>query len=349
MNHGEHRGHRAVLWSSVLSVVSVVWVILAAGAAEAQILIPEETPSATHTVSGSILLDRTGFPKERLLVRLSTSSGMGGPEEFADSSGRFEFKNVPAGEYVVTVRAPADSLFEDGTAKIRIYKSSDSRNYSVNVTLPLRKSVVTTTHAPGTVTADPDAAVPKKARDAYRRGVDAAGKGKGDEAVEKFREALGLAPDYRAALNDLGVELLKLDRSTEALPPLRRAVELGPDAFAPRLNLTLALLATDDLEGATASAARALELRSDSSRALCAAGQIALRRGNTLDAVAYLRRALDAGDEMQAAAAFWLGRAHETAGDVASAVEAYRRVTYLEPTGSRSDEAHARLKALGAE
>ncbi len=345
MDHGAHRGHRAVLWSSVLSVV---WVILAAGVAEAQITIPAEVPSATHTVSGSILLDRTGFPKERLLVRLSTSSGMGGPEEFADSSGRFVFKNVPAGEYVVTVLAPADSQFGDGTAKIRIYESQDSRNYSVNVTLPLRRGVATT-HAPGTVTVDPDAAVPKKARDAYRRGVDAAGKGKGDEAVEKFREALGLAPDYRAALNDLGVELLKLDRSGEALPPLRRAVELGPDAFAPRLNLTLALMATDDLEGATASAARALELRSDSSRALCAAGQIALRRGNTIDAVAFLRRALDAGDEMQAAAAFWLGRAHEAAGDVASAVEAYRRVTYLEPTGSRSDEAHARLKALGGE
>jgi Flp pilus assembly protein TadD len=313
-----------------------------------ELRLPEEKPAAKHSITGGILLDRKGIPSERLLVTLTPANGAGNLQEYADSSGRFTFKDVPAGGYVVTVRAPEGTAYEDGTAEVTLYDSTSSHNYTVTVTLKLRgeRRVMA---APGTVAVDPDAGVPKKAREAYERGAEAARANKGDEAVARFREALALAPDYRAALNDLGVQLLKLDRAKEAVAPLSRAAELGPNAFAPHLNLALALLAADDAEAAEAAAARALEIEPGSSRALCAVGRVALRRGKVAEAVASLRRAVDAGDEMQSAAAFALGEAYQAAGDAASAAEAYRMVTYLEPGTPRADEAHARLHALGAE
>jgi Flp pilus assembly protein TadD len=293
------------------------------------------------------MLDRRGIPSERLLVTLEPSAG-GRIEAFADSTGRFEFKDLPAGTYVVRVRAPEGLGYEDGAERVTLYESQTSTNYSVTVTLRL-SPFVTRAGVPGTVAVDPDAGVPKPAREAYERGVKAADAGKGDEAVERFREALGLAPDYRAALNDLGVQLLKLDRAKEAVAPLRRAAELGPHTFAPHLNLALALLATDDVEGAGREAARALEIEPDASRALCVSGQVALRRGDLKSAIDALSRAVQVADEMQAAAAFSLGEAYQAAGDPASAAEAYRMVTYLEPDTARAAEAHTRLRALGAE
>ena len=217
----------------------------------------------------------------------------------------------------------------------------------MQVTLKLRESRTAT--APGTVAVDPDAAVPGKARAAYNRGVAAADKGDGDEAIARFREALSIAPDYRAALNDLGVQLLKTGRTTEAVPVFRRATELGPSVFAPRLNLALALLGTGDLDEAEHEAVAALGLEPMSARALCVAGQISLARGRPDEAVDRLGRAAAAADEMQGPASFFLARAYEATGDVAKAVEAYRAVTYLEPVGARADEAHERLHALGAE
>jgi Flp pilus assembly protein TadD len=328
---------------------AIVLATAAAIAARAQLVLPEAPkPAVRHSITGTIMLDRKGGPDERLEVSLAPSNGGGRIDAFADSSGRFSFRDLLPGGYVVTVRAPYGSKYEDGVAHLTIFDGDASTDYTVTVTLR-RRDVAGPAEIVGTVAVDPDAAVSKKARGAYERGLAARAKGNSEEAVKRFREALALEPDYRAALNDHGVDLLRLDRAAEAVAPLRRATELGPRAFAPRLNLALALVATKALDDAEREVARALELEPSSTRALCAGGQIALERGHAAEAVDRLSRALAAEDEMAPAAAFLLGRAHEAAGDAPRAVDAYRMVTYLEPVGARADAAHDRLRALGAE
>lgn len=290
------------------------------------------------------MLDRKGIPGDRLEVTLTPASGAGRFDTFAESSGRFSFKNVPGGAYVVTVRAPEG--YEDGTERVTLYDSTVSTTYSVTVTLKPRAGA-----RPAEKPAVPvlDASVPKKAREAYEKGVAAANKNDHEKAIERFREAVRIAPTYGAALNDLGVELLFAQQTAEAAAILRRAVDVDDKLFAPHLNLTLALYASGDVAAAAVEVTRALELDPKSTRALCMAGQIDHRLGNLQQAVERLKKAMEAQDEMQAAAAFALAHVYESAGDVRSAAEAYRLVTVLEPDGARSDQAHARLRALGAE
>jgi Flp pilus assembly protein TadD len=330
----------------LFAVCAVACVMLAAAAdARAQLLPQEEPPEARHTITGTVQFERRGSPDERLEVILIASTHGGRREAFTESNGRFVFENLPAGSYSITVRAPYKSGYEDGTADVLLYNGKFSQRYTVTVTLRLSAGE---RPPPGFGTIV-DASVPKAARDAHEKGVAASTRGDREEAVARFNEALAIAPTYGAALNDLGVELLRLERAAEAADVLRRAVAAGPDEFAPHLNLGLALLAGGDLEGAAAEVERARAIMPDSSRALCVAGQIAHRRGRLAEAVDALKRAMDRADDMQAAAAMELGRVYETAGDAASAAGAYQLVVALEPDGARGRAARERLTALGVE
>jgi Flp pilus assembly protein TadD len=60
------------------------------------------------------------------------------------------------------------------------------------------------------------------------------------EAIERFREALGVRPDFAEAHNNLGVALAHLSRSAEALEHFRQAVRLQPEFDQARANLRAA-------------------------------------------------------------------------------------------------------------
>jgi len=92
---------------------------------------------------------------------------------------------------------------------------------------------------PGTVDAV-HAEIPKAARKAFERGVEKSQKGKGEEAIQAFQDALSHYPDYFDAMNDLAVEYIKLDRCQEAFPLLDRAVKLEPGSPQPHINLGIA-------------------------------------------------------------------------------------------------------------
>jgi Tfp pilus assembly protein PilF len=329
-----------------VSSVAIAFLLLAAAEAHAQIALPEpELPATRHTISGNIVVGRGGSPGERLEVILVSATGGGRREVFAESTGRFIFDNLLAGSYTVTVRAPYKSGYEDATADVLVFNANFSRTYTVTLTLKPTEGLVARPPAGALV----DASVPEAARDAHAAGVEASSKGDREAAVARFKEALAIAPAYGAALNDLGVELLRLERAAEAADVLGRAVAARPEDFAPRFNLSLARFALGDLDAAAAEVGRALAIEPTSSRALCVSGQIDRRRGRLVEAADALKRALDRADDMQAAAAFELGMVYEAAGDPASAAGAYRLVLLFEPDGARATTAHERLRALGAE
>jgi tetratricopeptide (TPR) repeat protein len=72
----------------------------------------------------------------------------------------------------------------------------------------------------------------------HNLGVIAQLRGKHLEAVQRFRQALALLPDYGPSRLLLGSSLLALHRNSEALPELQRAVSLMPQQ--PQAHLQLA-------------------------------------------------------------------------------------------------------------
>jgi tetratricopeptide (TPR) repeat protein len=68
--------------------------------------------------------------------------------------------------------------------------------------------------------------------------------GRLDEAVEGFRTALSLMPDFAIAESNLGLALLNLKRFEEAIAPLQRSLQHDPALVEANYNLGLALYRT---------------------------------------------------------------------------------------------------------
>jgi Flp pilus assembly protein TadD len=74
--------------------------------------------------------------------------------------------------------------------------------------------------------------------DLYDQAIDLVAEGKADEAVERYREALALDPDYIDAWTGLALALAELKRFDEAIEAGKRLVELEPDDPLSYTNLS---------------------------------------------------------------------------------------------------------------
>jgi predicted Zn-dependent protease len=306
------------------------------------------TQGGSHTVRGTIRVDRHGRVDRQLEVTLMPADAAGRRETYSDLQGDFSFDGIGPGTYTIAVRVPSELPFEDASTRVTIYAAPSPVSHSVDITLKRREAARAAVPRGHTVSADEaDKNVPRAARAAFRGGVAAAERGDLEGAVAKLREALVIAPDYFAALNDLGTYLLRLGRVDESAVCLRRAIELGPASFAAHMNLALALFALDDAPGASSEIARALEIDPVSPGALYVSGQIALRLGQRDAAIEKFQLAYAMGGEAVAVAALALGQAYESTGACARAAEAYRVFLTHVQVGEQADYARERLRLLG--
>jgi tetratricopeptide (TPR) repeat protein len=191
-----------------------------------------------------------------------------------------------------------------------------------------------------------DAAVPKEARKAYNKGSEAARHQRTREAVEYFRRALEIAPDYLFALNDLGVQYTRLGRYDESVAVLERAVAKAPTSFPPHLNLAIAHLGRGDLAKASDEIARALGIDASAHDALFLSGVVERRRGNAEAAVTAFQRAFDAGGADAIFAQFELGQLYDEANQPEAAARAYGVFLQFVTEGPQAAYARQRLAAL---
>ncbi|HEX3727073.1 MAG TPA: tetratricopeptide repeat-containing glycosyltransferase family protein, partial [Pirellulales bacterium] len=83
------------------------------------------------------------------------------------------------------------------------------------------------------------------------------------EAVQSYRRAVALAPDFVHAYNNLGGLLMQLGRVDEAIECYSRAVALDPSFAEAYNNLGLALVRQNKLDDAMASYHRAIERKAN--------------------------------------------------------------------------------------
>jgi Flp pilus assembly protein TadD len=315
------------------------------------ILFPAQAPAAqvTHTITGRIQISGVGPPPIRLEVTLSYYASSPRQKLFADSGGRFTFAGVRPGSYTISVKAPYGAAFQDGSTDLVVQHHPVPQIVPVMVVLELKEEAPAEKPKSRVLApAETEHGIPDVARKEYKRGVTAVGDGKLEEAVKHFRAALDVAPDYLYALNDLGVQLMRLKRLDEAMTVLQRAVEVSPTSYQPHQNLALALLRSGKVEDAATHSARALEIEPSSPSALLVSGQVARARGDRKAAIEAFTRAFVMSDGRAAEAQFELARIYEEAEQPAEAIIAYRNYLRLVPTGPQAEYARERLRVLGA-
>ncbi len=86
------------------------------------------------------------------------------------------------------------------------------------------------------------ASVPEVAAQHYRRALESAGSGNTEAAIQQLKSAIAVYPEFPLALNELGVQYLKIAQPAKAAEALATAVKIVPDEIVPRLHYGIALL-----------------------------------------------------------------------------------------------------------
>ena len=128
--------------------------------------------------------------------------------------------------------------------------------------------------------------------------------GQVDRAINSYREALILKPDYVEALNNLGLSLQHQGKLEEAAFSYRKALDLRSDYADAHNNLGTALYGLKKLDDALSCYQYAIELKPDFSTAHYNKGMLLYELEDFLEASKFCRRAIVLNPEIEM---FWNG------------------------------------------
>ena len=147
----------------------------------------------------------------------------------ADLNGRFHFRKLLAGAYVLMVGGLQRTVeVGPGVADLkgRVSLTIDLRNIDVEPGLELRARV--SVH---------ELSVSRDARREYEDAEKALGRRDVPAAVAHLKLAVELAPQFSAAWNHLGTIAYQTGQYVEAETDFRKGLDADPDAYAPLVNL----------------------------------------------------------------------------------------------------------------
>lgn len=192
--------------------------------------------------------DETGHPVSSIRVSLEDENSQPIRTVFTDSSGRFKFPGLRAGNY--RLRAETAGLpYEENSQPVEL--QSLTRNGSTSTTeeptvydIILRRKKSAPGSVPGLIFAQ---VIPPPAREEYNRGASSIRKDP-ESGILALKKAIEIFPDYYDALELLGIEYLEKGQFDNAIPILLRAVEINNKAFKSMYGLGVAFLNLKHLE-----------------------------------------------------------------------------------------------------
>jgi tetratricopeptide (TPR) repeat protein len=201
-----------------------------------------------------------------------------------DSKGRFRFKKLEQGTYVLVFGVPRS---RPARRTVEIGPSMADNRGRVTTSLVFERRGVTGRSF--AVPAD-QLAVPESARVEFFRGREYLARDETDRARAAFLKAAEIAPQFALAWSSLGNLELQAGQYEEAERAFRRAIDLNPAFYASMLNLGTTLLALGRLDDALAIHLRAVKARPDDPQAEAQLGHTYFRMKRFGEAEAALRR-----------------------------------------------------------
>ena len=232
--------------------------------------------AAPRSISGRLMFDNASFSCEfQCQVTLLASGVRPVQTAFVDIGGRFTFNNIPPGLYTVRVEIEG---FETVNQQVEAGDVSE-----VNVLIPLvRKNASTSKNSNVVDVSEFLGRYPKKAVSYFEKGNQSLKKGKTDEAVRYFKNAVELAPNFYEAHNQLALSYKEAGQLDDAEREFVTAHELNASAVEPLLNLTDIYLHRNETELAVTTGEQAVQANSHSAAAFFSLG-VALYKAEELD------------------------------------------------------------------
>lgn len=215
-----------------------------------------------------------------------------------DASGRFQFRGLNQGVYLVKVES-TNAEFEEQTQRVEFQGTGRRRSAGGEEVFPVdfilrRKRTEPKPNSPGVVFAQ---TVPEAARAEYERGLKKVKDNKSEQAIPLLKKAIEIFPDYFLALELLGAEYVKTGNHAEAVPLLTRAVALNETAPKSLYALGVAYLKLNRLSDAATWLRKAVEQDGSNVNAHLMLGIAQGRLGQLDEAEASLKKAYRLGGE----------------------------------------------------
>jgi tetratricopeptide (TPR) repeat protein len=151
-----------------------------------------------------------------------------------------------------------------------------------------------------------------------------------DDAIAHYERAAAINPSDAEAQNNLGVTLFGIGRANDAIAHYRKALDFRPDYAEAACNLGNALIATGDFDGAIARYTTCLAAIPDQEEARYNLASALLRRGRTYEAIIQYQKVLQMHPESADAHAN-LGSAWLATKRIREAMEEYKRALQISP------------------
>lgn len=261
---------------------------------------------------------------------------------YTDNRGRFVFQNIGDGTYTLEVEGDAN-IYEPVTQEVRvIYGASPG----LVITLSEKKHSASKSNSNVVSAGEFDQQVPDEASKEFEKGAQLSEKGKIQDAIERFKNAIAIFPNYLMARNNLGVQYLKLGKWAEAAEQFEAAIEIDSKALNPRQNLAIALVEQKKYVQAIEHLNQAISIDSSSPATHLYAGIASLGIDEIDQAERELSMALSLGGARYSNAHFYLALVHIKRGAREPAIRELK--AYLEklPTGEKAPRARQLLEKL---
>ncbi len=154
--------------------------------------------------------------------------------------------------------------------------------------------------------------------------------GRVDEAVAQFQKALETQPDFAEARNNLGLALLQKGRVDEAIAQFQQTLEIQPDSAEAYNNLGTAFSRKGQLDKAIMYSQKALEIQPDYAEAHNNLGSALFLEGRVDEAIAQFQKTLEIQPD-SAEPHNNLGNALRQEGRIGEAISHYQKALEIQP------------------
>jgi Flp pilus assembly protein TadD len=283
-----------------------------------------------HFPSGQVVDNKT------VKLSLESVSTFGNMTTVADQDGTFRFRGLVPGDY--TVVADAGKEYETARETVNIDRGVSPGGKIVQVAIQLKYKIDASNPA--------FASVPSDALSAYQKGAAAAKKGDSKQAVEFLSKAVTIYPNFAIALNDLGLQYMKLVQLAKAGETFEALLKLKPTDAGAHLNLGIVRFNEKKFEDAETHLREALKLKSSGPTAYYYLGLTLLSLKRYAESEQQLQLAISNGGENLALAHKYLGGLYMSLQKNQQAAEELEKYLKLDPKATDAERIKGTIKDL---
>jgi tetratricopeptide (TPR) repeat protein len=331
------------MWKrSLLGFLAVIAFVISV---RAQVFLP---PGATDTglgggnaITGTILLPNGQRLQRRVTIRLQTMT-KGDRVTTTDEYGKFAFRGLINGEYQIVIDKEKEFEPYRQSVDIRQFRGTPPQVYNLNIRLNAKEEIKP---KPGVLNAEL-ANVPERALAHFNTATEQAKKNEHQAAIEELKLAIKEYPTFMLALNELGVQYLKLNQPQNADEAFQAALKIDPDAFPALINRGIANVMMERYGEAVPILRKALKKNDQSAVGHYFLGQALANLGLFNDAEKELLASLMLGKEEMKEAHRILAIIYSARGDKKQAADHLEEYLKLAPNVADAEKLREKIRQL---